>query len=213
MRTVRVLFLKSTSSDHWINRLVSTLDPPFCHVEIEFEMDGGSENFETIAPDNSVLDSQFFQFALPHTVTSTHAIASSIYHGETVFMKRRTFANPNYTILTLTVADTQFKRMFAYCKHACEQTHSFDAVGMYLSYIPLGCRRPHAKKTFCSSYVASVLIEGGVKEMQHVNPAYMRPSTIYKLLSKNQQQCFSSVPYKINLIQSKPVTVCTVNSL
>ncbi len=170
MRSVRVLFLRAAPDDHWVNRLVSALDPPFCHVEIEFDLGGG-------------------------------ALASSIYASETVFLKQRTFANPNYAIVTLNVSDAAFERMLAFARQASERETGFSATAMYLSFLPHCCNTLGTGRTFCSAYVTSILQVGGVQEVRGLAPCRTRPSTLFQVLARAQQQSFSTVPYKMNLLR------------
>jgi hypothetical protein len=173
MRVVRVLFLRAVSGDPWVNRLVSALDPPFCHVEIEFETSGGLGA----------------------------AMASSIYAGETVFLRPRSFANPNYTIVTLNVTDAAFARMYEYAQRAAGRETRFSSAAMYLSFLPPGCQALGAEHTFCSAYVTSVLQAGGLHETRRLVAGRMRPSTLHRVLATAQQQSFSTVPYKMNLLR------------
>jgi hypothetical protein len=178
MRVVRVMFLKAVPGDPWVNRLVSALDPPFCHVEIEFDMS----------------DERPLLGGAP-------TMASSIFAGESVFLRPRSFANPNYTIITLNVTDAAFARMYKYAENAAARGTRFSNVAMYLSFLPAGCHAPHADHTFCSAYVTSVLQAGGVHETRRLTPSRVRPSTLHRVLSTAQQQSFSTVPYKMNLLQ------------
>jgi hypothetical protein len=173
MRSVRVLFLRAVPGDPWVNRLVSALDPPFCHVELEFDL--GTD-------------------ALP-------ALASSIYAGETVFLRQRTFANPNYAIVTLNVSDAAFGRMLRYAERAAERAVGFSGAAMYLSFLPHCCNTLPGDRTFCSAYVTAVLQVGGVQEVGALTPCRVRPSTLFQALAGGQQQSFSTVPYKMNLLR------------
>jgi hypothetical protein len=175
MRSVRVLFLRAAPDDHWVNRLVSALDPPFCHVEIEFDLGSGGGELG--------------------------ALASSIYADETVFLKQRTFANPNYAIVTLNVTDAAFDRMLAFARRASEREVAFSASAMYLSFLPHCCNTLGSDRTFCSAYVTSVLQVGGVQEVRGLVPCRMRPSSLFQILARAQQQSFSTVPYKMNLLR------------
>lgn len=37
MRALHVLFYRPTAEDHWLNRLVTTVAPPFSHCDLQFE--------------------------------------------------------------------------------------------------------------------------------------------------------------------------------
>jgi hypothetical protein len=178
MRVVRVLFLKAVPGDPWVNRLVSALDPPFCHVEIEFDMSDERPR-----------------------LGGASTMASSIFAGESVFLRPRSYANPNYTIITLNVSDAAFARMYRYAENAASRGTAFSNAAMYLSLLPGGCHSLGADHTFCSAYVTSVLQAGGVHETLRLVPARTRPSTLHRVLSTAQQQSFSTVPYKMNLLR------------
>jgi len=171
MRSIRLLFLRAAADDHWLNRLVSHLDPPFCHVELEFDTSSGPP------------------------------LATSLFADESVFLRPRTFANPNYHILTLNVSDTAYARMLRLASDTAARGVRFDSHGMWCSILPCSlCAPRRADRTFCSAYVTTLLQEGGVRGVERLAPERARPSTLYRLLCHSQQQCFSSVPYKLNLV-------------
>ena len=118
-RTIRVLFLRSDIHDHWMNRLVASFDPPFCHVEIDFDMSHTLARSRVLdlsfISDNSRAAQSKSQSLSTSTPIST-SMASSIYSGEKLFFKQRRFASPNYTVVTLTVDTKSFNRMLKYCQ-------------------------------------------------------------------------------------------------
>lgn len=189
MKTIRIMFLCADRSDPLLNRLVSWIDPPYCHVEIEFD------------------DSN-----------TGPCLASSIYAQETVFFRRRTFANPLYNILTLHVEDPDYRKIYSFCEKASKEMVEFDNVGMHMSLVrsvipdyalsflcPCAWFTETKKSTFCSKHVCEALQAGNVKDLKGVDSRTMRPSLLYKILSRSQNQCFSSVPYKVNLLQTHAV--------
>jgi hypothetical protein len=185
MRCIRLLFLRAAADDHWLNRLVSRLDPPFCHVELEFDM------------------------PQPVALSAAPTLATSLYAGEAVFLRPRTFANPNYTILTLSVSDAAFARMLRLATDTAERGVRFDSHAMCCAILPCPCSRLRADRTFCSAYVTALLQEGEVRGVERLVPERTRPSTLYHLLRSSQQQCFSSVPYKLNMLTAQPShTLC-----
>lgn len=185
MRTIRVMFLSPADNDPWINRLVARIDPPFCHVEIEFD-------------DSS----------------TGPCLASSIYAGETVFMKRRTFANPNYTTVTLHVDEANYKRIMRFCETEAHDSVGFDETGMYLSWfgpwcpcLSWSCRPATTRRTFCSKHVTQALQAGNVPEVIGLDACRVRPSQLYKILNTSKRRCFSTVPYKMNLMSMRVQTI------
>jgi len=196
MRTIRVLFLRATPDDHWINRAVSYLDPPFCHVEVEFEMQGLGHMMPRESCDGQLLSLVADDARKPRT------LASSIYSGESVFLKERTFSNPNYTILTLNVPDASFNRMLRFAQRAAQGGRQFSSADMLCTLCPFGCNRLYSSSTFCSAYITELLQEGSIDAVTRLSPKRMRPSTLYKVLHKATQQSFSTVPFKIQLMES-----------
>ena len=210
-RTIRVLFLRSNPEDNWMNRLVSYIDPPYCHVEIDFDMTGR----QTPRLNMSFLgdcEKPNPQKLVPPSVVS---MASSIYSGEKLFLRERRFANPNYTVVTLTVDGKNFNRMLNYCQEKSSNEVEFDEVGMYTSvcsFTILDTCTKSDNRTFCSEHVTRVLQIGGITEVENMNPRKVSPSKLYKILSTSKKLCIGSVPYKINLMQNAVVmnTVLTV---
>lgn len=233
MRTVRLLFLKATDDDHWMNRLVSKLDPPFCHVELDFDMtdlehiakgipfsvtqgsalckpvlSASHANTRTLdSLDVSFLVSPETRTQPPDTTKNPHgqntSLASSIYSGETVFLRPRTFANPNYTVLTLLVTDRQFDAMLKFCVAEAKNQRPFNQMAMVASFLPcrtMGAIRDISKGTFCSEHVTRALQAGSVSEVRTEAPHMMRPSTLYRIFSQSRHKCFGTVPYKMGLI-------------
>lgn len=191
METVRILFLNGTQESHWMNRLVSYFDPPFCHVEIEFDMQTRS----LPAP------SYFSMFMHSEGQKPMHkTIASSIYAGETVFVKERKFANPHYSIVTLNVPTSDFFKMYNFCLSAQANKTEFNEWGMYTSFFTCCCKFPKKNATFCSEYITNVLKSGNVKCVQHVQSSKMSPSKLWKILQEHDKQMFSTVPYKMDLL-------------
>lgn len=173
-RQIRVLFLQPHKRDHFINRVVAFISPPFHHVEIEFDM---SDN-----------------------VFRSRCIASSIYNGESVFLRERSFSNPLYTILTFTVNENDFNKMLNYCRHMHQTGASFDGTGMYLSILPFHVRTQPPDKTFCSAYITRILRIGRVLEDTRIAPENMTPSNLYKQLCSCKRQCFSTVKSKMQCL-------------
>jgi hypothetical protein len=63
-------------------------------------------------------------------------LASSIFAGETVFCKQRTFSNPQYASYTITVSNEQVKLLKLFCQRASNLGIHFDKVGMYGVHLP-----------------------------------------------------------------------------
>lgn len=179
MRTIRVMFMQPKENDASMNRLVAWADPPYCHVEIEFDNNRNGP-----------------------------CLASSIYAGETVFMRERTYANPNYSTITLHVEDIAYQRIFNYCKKAAKSGVPFSSSAMYVSYLNnswISACCGHKNGTFCSMYVTEALQAGNVMELRGIDARTMSPSLLYRILKASQSTCLSVVPYKMNVLLSMPL--------
>lgn len=164
-RTVKILFYKPFENDCFINRFVSYLDPPFCHVEICFE----------------------------------NNMASSIFAGEKVFFKQRTYANPNYIIEAITVPDENYNDMYRMCIERERVGMGFDSFGMYTAMIPL-IKSMQVNCTFCSRHVTEVLQRGKVSEVMHLDASKVSPSKLHHVLRQSKKMVIDSVPYKMNRV-------------
>lgn len=168
MRTVQLLFYRAQERDHFINRLVSWMDPPYVHVEVRFE-DG---------------------------------MASSIFAGEILFFRPRSFANPHYHIETFMTDEPSYRDMYLYCQRRAAQNVRFDNLGMILAVMPVLSRTP-ADRTFCSRHVAEVMQIGNVPEFLLLTPHRTTPSMIYKAVRSSSRTFFSSVPFKIDMVSRR----------
>lgn len=65
-------------------------------------------------------------------------MASSIYAGEEVFFKKRTFSNPNYTTLSICLTEEQelLARDYCYRCSLSKKDAGFDSMGMYGAALP-----------------------------------------------------------------------------
>ncbi|EKX34810.1 hypothetical protein GUITHDRAFT_146923 [Guillardia theta CCMP2712] len=161
-----LLFYRAQPQDHWINRLVSWLDPPYVHVELRFE-DG---------------------------------MASSIFAGEVLFFRPRSFANPHYHIETLTAEERGYQEMYLYCQRRAAQNVRFDNLGLLLAALPLYTRTP-IDRTFCSRHVVETLQMGNVPEFLLLSPHRTTPTMIFKAARNSGRTFFSSVPFKISMLE------------
>ena len=108
--------------------------------------------------------------------------ASSIYAGETVFMHKRKYSNPNYKIITLEVSEKDYYAAYAHCKYAMENGVSFSRLAMYAAFLPWQVVPSNNKYTFCSHLVTQALIKANVCELEGCNPMTMSPSKLHKAL-------------------------------
>lgn len=156
-------------------------------------------------------------------------MASSIFAGEKVFMHKRTFSNPNYTVVSICVTGEQEQAAREFCEQHASAGVEFDGFGMYTSRMPSMLRsvikmfRGNGKGgTFCSKYVATVMQHIGVPNFESVEPSATSPSSLHRLITtgtKNddEEQVLASVnaikpqgvmappPYRTGLLSSRGV--------
>eukprot|EP00961_Rhodomonas_salina_P274508 3708946-Rhodomonas_salina.1 len=90
--------------------------------------------------------------------------ATSIFQGETVFVQPRTYSNPNYTIVTLSVSAANYNTTLQHCQAARKAGVGFHSAGMYASLLPVQLVPSREDATFCSRYVTELLQAAGVPE-------------------------------------------------
>jgi hypothetical protein len=155
---IYLLFYKPKIDDPFLNRLVALFDGPFCHVEMAFADRWGDQPWEK------------------------ELWGSSIYQGETVFFKPKTYARDGYFSIALDVTLPQMYKIKSYCKREQDNKVAFHRNAMFAAYIPY-YQFINTNDTFCSKHVTAALLHGGVAEVKDLNPSLMTPSKLYKILS------------------------------
>ena len=156
---ILLLFYKPSATDPLFNRAVALFCPPFCHVEMAFPERYGAEPCEC------------------------DIFGSSIYQGETVFYKKKSYARDGYVCLTIEVSLAQQWRVKNYCKNQSNACVPFNRWAMYGSYIPL-FRTDEG--TFCSKHITNALKYGGVLHQECVDACRMTPSGLHAMLCDKQ---------------------------
>ena len=157
-----LLFYKPTSNDPFLNRLVAYWNGPYCHVEMAFPERIGDEAWEK------------------------EVWGSSIYQGENIFFKPKTYARDGYFSFAIEVTHAQRIKIKEYCRMQSEQGVGFNLWAMYLSYLPF--QVVDLEGTFCSKHVANALCVGQVEGFhKDVTPSQVTPSSLYKMLLKKSQ--------------------------
>lgn len=181
-KNITLAFLHSVPGDPWLNRLTSRVCKyPVCHVELIFDWH--------VVPGSSL------------------RLALSIRDGEVLWMKGKTFANPHYEYVTLSVSPKEYDATYAFAVNAVSHSLTFDNTGMVASiFHPELCAPMHSLhrgKTFCSKIITEALQVrgffpgifcfvcfftdilhhpqfGGVREVESACPSAMTPSTLYE---------------------------------
>ena len=119
-------------------------------------------------------------------------MAFSIYHDRPVFLCHRTFRNPGYEMVSLSVPHMEYSACAQFCSQACKEAYPFDSVGMYLATIhPGGCSdRPSSAvgKKFCSKIITEALQFAGVDEVKGLSPSAVTPSRLYAAVKDSERR-------------------------
>jgi hypothetical protein len=158
---IYLLFYRPSASDPFQNRLVAYFNGPYCHVEMAFPERHGEELWEK------------------------EVWGTSVYQGESIFFKPKTYQRDGYFSFALEVTQAQRIKIKEYCRQQAEREVMFCKWAMYLSYLPLQMLRTNG--TFCSKHVSSALQMGQVEGFQDVNPSLVTPSSLYRMLLKKSQ--------------------------
>lgn len=168
---IYLMFYKPTPSDPVLNRLVAFFDGPFCHVEMAFPDRYGEEPWEK------------------------EIWGSSIFQGETVFYRPKTYKRDGYVSFAIEVSLSQLYKIRSFCKQQMHAKVPFCIKSMYAAYVPFQIYTNDAA-TFCSKHVTSALQYGNIEMVNGINPALMTPSRLYSIL-KSKAPIVQAVPCKM----------------
>ena len=160
---VYLLFYRPKTDDPLLNRLVALFDGPYCHVEMAFSDKWGEHPWER------------------------ELWGSSIYQGETVFFKPKTYARDGYFSFAIEVTVPQMYKIRSFCKNQSSRGVGFSRAAMYAAYVPY-YQLVTTEDTFCSKHVTEALQYGGVTQVENLNPSLMTPSKLFKLLTSQPAQ-------------------------
>jgi hypothetical protein len=168
---IYLLFYMPASDDAFQNRLVAFFNGPFCHVEMAFPEKYGTEPWDT------------------------EVLGSSIYQGETIFFKPKTYQREGYFSFAIEVTKAQCLKIKHYCRVQSENGVPFSKLAMYAAYLPVQLFR--VEGTFCSKHVTMALQEGFVEGVMHLNPCLVTPSSLYRALNRAHSPIVQVVPSKM----------------
>jgi hypothetical protein len=135
-KNITLAFLHPVPTDPWLNRLTGAVCAnPVCHVELIFDW---------------------------HIMPGSYQrLSFSIRDGETLWLKGKSFNNPQYEYVTLSVPPHEYDACYNFAVNAVSHSLCFDNVGMVASYFYSPCcmRVPSlsAGKTFCSKIITEAL--------------------------------------------------------
>ena len=128
-------------------------------------------------------------------------MAFSIFSKSNLFFRRRSFANPEYRLVSLNVSSDQYSKAYNFCTDAVKHDIAFNEIGIYTAYMqpcPMfytGSSRDEGI-TFCSKIVTEALQAAGINEVDDLTPCTTTPSTLYTALNYSERKIGHSLSYK-----------------
>jgi hypothetical protein len=130
-------------------------------------------------------------------------IAFSIFAGSNLFFKLRSFSNPDYALIPLSIPNDEYTKIYNFCQSAATHDIVFSDFGMILSRLqPKNCpfinTAPSVQlgHTFCSKIVVEALQFAGTPEVEHLIPCTTTPSCLYDAFKDSPRKIISSVGYR-----------------
>jgi hypothetical protein len=155
-----LLFYRPSIDDPTLNRVVAYFDSPFCHVEMALPMKVGGEPWDRVM------------------------MGSSIYQGQSVFFKPKTYERDGYVSFSVEISVSQLYKIKSFCRQHTELMTPFNVYAMYAAYLPVQIMETDG--TFCSKHVTQALQYANVSLVHGINPALTTPSSLYKRLKANK---------------------------
>ena len=141
-------------------------------------------------------------------------LAFSIFAGTNVFFRPRSFSNPDYHLISISIPNAEYQSIYNFCKSAATHDIGFSDYGMYTSYLqPRGCPFLNTGdsvamgRTFCSKIVTEALQFAGNAEVEHLIPCTTTPSCLFSAFEDSQRKVLNSVPYKREQLRQTGVCV------
>ena len=179
-KQLTLAFLTPEENDHWLNKLASYVSNGYCHVELIFDA---------------------------HKAQNTNkSLAFSVQSGEFVRLKGKSFKNPRYDYVTLSVPQQQYDMAYEFAESATNKQIAFSNLDMSLSLVhPGACaHRPSLASghSFCSKIIAETLQHANCPEVDSLCPSSATPGSLYNAVCRSQRRVTTCIKLKTD-IQSR----------
>ena len=131
--------------------------------------------------------------------TGKQNLASSIYQGEKIFLRNKTFGRVSWSFKNIQITTKQADAMRAFCAAAAQQDIPFNLAGLARCCTPWPRPTDH-KAYFCSEYLICAFQSAGLFE--HAIPSVVTPSSLYDMLNEFNSHA-TSTPLLQERIQKK----------
>ena len=123
--------------------------------------------------------------------------AFSIFMEFPLGLRCRTFSNPGYELVSISVSAEEYRACRQFCNAAVKNPYPFDNWGMYLASVhPGACAHRSSARvgsTFCSKIITEALQHGGVREVYGLSPSAVTPSRLYQAIMKSDRRVCHTV--------------------
>ena len=130
-------------------------------------------------------------------------MAVSIFAGSNLFFKQRSFSNPDYSLISLSIPSAEYSALYGFCQSAVTHNLGFTDFGMVMSVLqPTHCpvlnTAPSVQigYTFCSKIITEALQFAGTAEVEHLIPCTTTPSCLFGAFVESPRKILSTVSYK-----------------
>jgi hypothetical protein len=139
-------------------------------------------------------------------------MAFSIFANSNLFFKARTFSNPDYHLISLSVSHAEYTAAYNFCLSCMTQDIQFTDLGMFAAYFqPQTCpflNTPPSSEvgyTFCSKIVTEALQFAALPEVDSLVPCTTTPSVLFGAVKESTRKVLNSVPSKRERLKSEGV--------
>ena len=170
--TLCVAFYRPEGADEpLVNRLTSYITGQFSHCELLFrDPKSGRQN-----------------------------LASSIYQGEQIFLRNKTFGRTSWSFKNIQITSKQADQMREFCAAAAHKNIPFNLAGLMRCCTPFPRPTDHSCY-FCSEYLICAFQAAGLFE--HAIPSIVTPSGLFDML-KDFNEYTTATPLLGERIQKK----------
>jgi hypothetical protein len=152
----------------------------------------------------NLLVSRVSKYGISHVeLVFEDSMAFSIFAGQNLFFKHRTFSNPDYELISLSVSQVEYNSAYNFCLQAVGYNIGFTDVGMVACYFqPRRCpcvntgSSLYVGYTFCSKIVTEALDFACIPEIEGLIPCTTSPACLYDAVNQSNRKVLCSVPYK-----------------
>jgi hypothetical protein len=173
-KQLTLAFLTPEENDHWLNKLASYVSNGYCHVELIFDA---------------------------HKANHTNkALAFSVQSGEYVRLKGKSFKNPRYDYVTLSVPAQQYDSAYAFAESATKKQIAFSNLDMSMSLVhPGACAHTPSLESghsFCSKIIAETLQNANCPEVDSLCPSSTTPGSLFNAVCRSQRRVTTCIKLK-----------------